>query len=224
MHKSTKGFTLAEVLVTLAIIGVVAALTIPTLISNTSKQRYTVALKKQVAVLNESLQTTIAELAVDAKDPTITNATTLANLFIYGSPAGKIEGRNPNLNVAERSAGIVTLADGTRLEFVKPAGSPATGCNEPGSSGLFTEPGSFNITSNCYVVVDVNGVASPNQASTDSNLRDIYVLGVTSNLVEPISVTGGSITYTHGGGGTVPSVTIASGNSASAAVMTGKDK
>jgi len=223
MHKSTKGFTLAEVLVTLAIIGVVAALTIPTLISNTSKQRYTVALKKQVAVLNESLQTTIAELAVDAKDPGITDATTLANLFIYGSPAGKIEGRNPSLNVAERKDGVVTLADGTRLQFVK--GTSGTNpCNEPGSALLFTEPGSFNIASNCYVVVDVNGVASPNQVSTDTNLRDIYVLGVTSNLVEPISMVGGTITYDHDSSATTPSVTILSGNSASSAVMTGKDK
>ena len=34
------GFTLAEVLITLVIIGVIAAATIPTLINNTNKQEY----------------------------------------------------------------------------------------------------------------------------------------------------------------------------------------
>ncbi len=36
--KQTSAFTLAEVLITLAIIGIVAALTIPTLISNYQKK------------------------------------------------------------------------------------------------------------------------------------------------------------------------------------------
>ena len=36
--KSKKGFTLAEVLITLAVIGVVAAMTIPTLISNINQK------------------------------------------------------------------------------------------------------------------------------------------------------------------------------------------
>ena len=39
------GFTLAEVLITLGIIGVVAAMTIPTLIANTVKTQYVTALK-----------------------------------------------------------------------------------------------------------------------------------------------------------------------------------
>ena len=47
------GFTLAEVLITLGIIGVVAALTIPTLISNYQKQVWINQLKKTYSVLNE---------------------------------------------------------------------------------------------------------------------------------------------------------------------------
>lgn len=46
-----KGFTLAEVLITLGIIGVVAALTIPTLIANHRKQVVTTSLKKIVNTL-----------------------------------------------------------------------------------------------------------------------------------------------------------------------------
>ncbi len=48
------GFTLAEVLVTLAIIGVVAALTIPSLIQSMQKQQYITGLKKAYSDLSQA--------------------------------------------------------------------------------------------------------------------------------------------------------------------------
>ena len=50
-----KGFTLAEVLITLGIIGVVAALTIPTLISKYQETQFKAAYKKAYADLNQVL-------------------------------------------------------------------------------------------------------------------------------------------------------------------------
>lgn len=50
-----KGFTLAEVLITLAIIGIVAAMTIPTLVANFQKTQYVVGLKKAYAEFNQAL-------------------------------------------------------------------------------------------------------------------------------------------------------------------------
>ena len=55
-----KAFTLAEVLITLMIIGIVAALTIPSVISNYQQQEFKTGLKKAVSVLNEAIQTNIA--------------------------------------------------------------------------------------------------------------------------------------------------------------------
>ena len=46
--RKNNGFTLAEVLITLGIIGVVAALTIPTLISNTNSRRFASQFKKSL--------------------------------------------------------------------------------------------------------------------------------------------------------------------------------
>ncbi|MDO5438036.1 MAG: prepilin-type N-terminal cleavage/methylation domain-containing protein, partial [bacterium] len=43
-----KGFTLAEVLITLAIIGVVAAISIPSVISNSQQQEFKTGLRKAV--------------------------------------------------------------------------------------------------------------------------------------------------------------------------------
>ena len=56
-----KAFTLAEVLISLLIIGIIAALTIPSVISNYQQQEYKTGLKKAVSVLNDAIQTNIAQ-------------------------------------------------------------------------------------------------------------------------------------------------------------------
>ena len=53
--KVFRGFTLAEVLITLVIIGVIAAMTIPILINKTDKQEYINKFKKSHAVLTQAL-------------------------------------------------------------------------------------------------------------------------------------------------------------------------
>ena len=52
-HKGA--FTLAEVLITLAIIGIVAAVTIPSVVANYQQQQYKAGLKKAVSALNEAI-------------------------------------------------------------------------------------------------------------------------------------------------------------------------
>ncbi len=54
-------FTLAEVLITLGIIGVVAAMTIPTMISNHKKQVWVTQLKKSVSTLEQGFQKMLAD-------------------------------------------------------------------------------------------------------------------------------------------------------------------
>lgn len=50
-----KAFTLSEVLITLAIIGIVASLTIPTLVNNYRKKQFETGLKKEYSVLLQAL-------------------------------------------------------------------------------------------------------------------------------------------------------------------------
>jgi len=54
-------FTLAEVLITLGIIGVVVAMTIPTMISNYQKRAWTAQLQKVYAVLNQGFRRMLAD-------------------------------------------------------------------------------------------------------------------------------------------------------------------
>ena len=64
--KRSYGFTLAEVLITLAIIGVVAALSIPAVISNSQQQEFKTGLRKAVSVLNSAIT---MNMALDGESP-----------------------------------------------------------------------------------------------------------------------------------------------------------
>ena len=60
-HILRKGFTLAEVLITIGIIGIVAALTIPTLIGNYQKKKIATIVKEEYSKLNLTLKNAEAE-------------------------------------------------------------------------------------------------------------------------------------------------------------------
>ena len=66
MKRFKKGFTLAEVLITLAIIGVVAAISIPSVISNSQQQEFKTGLRKAVSVLNSAIT---MNMALDGETP-----------------------------------------------------------------------------------------------------------------------------------------------------------
>ena len=55
IDKTKNAFTLAEVLITLVIIGIVAVLTISNIINNTKKQEYVAGLKKANSVLSQAI-------------------------------------------------------------------------------------------------------------------------------------------------------------------------
>lgn len=62
---TNKGFTLAEVLITLGVIGVVSALTLPTLIKNYQKKTWVEGLKVGVSILEQGFKKAMADDGVD---------------------------------------------------------------------------------------------------------------------------------------------------------------
>src|SRR5574344_495904 len=76
------GFTLAEVLITLGIIGVVAAMTIPTLISSTNSTEYKSAFKKAISSVSQGITMNVAMDGLDFGDLTTgTTASSVYNMF-----------------------------------------------------------------------------------------------------------------------------------------------
>lgn len=59
--KTKKSFTLAEVLIAIAIIGVIAAITIPSLVREYQKMEYVTRLKKAYSLLNQQIQKMAAD-------------------------------------------------------------------------------------------------------------------------------------------------------------------
>src|SRR5574344_534598 len=68
--RKKSAFTLAEVLITLGIIGVVAALTLPSLIENHNKKVWVTALQKNYSVIEQGFQKMMADDGVQNLDDT----------------------------------------------------------------------------------------------------------------------------------------------------------
>jgi len=79
MTQKRFGFTLAEVLITLGIIGVVAAMTIPTLIANTNGAKFRSQFKKSISTLNQAGLMAQAQYDFDYAGTSATCSSTTAN-------------------------------------------------------------------------------------------------------------------------------------------------
>ena len=197
MKRFKKGFTLAEVLITLAIIGVVAAISIPSVISNSQQQEFKTGLRKAVSVLNSAIT---MNMAIDGETP-YDNANLFGYLMRHMSIL-KSESRLTNIFYALNNNGSSTTnsvfytSDGMRFEFrsgslnlgLKLYENPEIMVCGKGVSGEFNKSqnpeqicggcGSYGLNNNtddtikppCLIAVDVNGDRKPNPSNI--NCRD----------------------------------------------------
>ena len=179
------GFTLAEVLITLLIIGIVAALTIPSVISNYQQQEFKTGLKKAVSVLNEAIQTNIVqegETPYENRDlfnylqrhmsvlrsgryRTGTNNffyTTDGMVFEMLHPIESDFGTNTHFKLYETGIDLYGARYSNRDENGNPTNGPKTMPSlRCGSYGLGNNPNNTTMPP-CLVMVDVNGDKKPN--------------------------------------------------------------
>ena len=184
------GFTLAEVLITLMIIGIVAALTIPSVISNYQQQEFKTGLKKAVSVLNEAIQTNIAQEGETPYDN--------EDLFSYiqkhmsviksGSTSWRIFQRGEDDSWSTEGGNLVFYTtDGMRFEVASMGhkeqhlheSSITISGHEKFSGGNYGKVigncGSYGLSENpnkttaapCLITVDVNGDRKPNPSVLD---------------------------------------------------------
>lgn len=178
MSRGYTAFTLAEVLITIGVIGVVAAITIPALMNKTNDKETVTALKKAYSTLSQAYTLAVQDngtpdtwgLTAATVDPDIIN-----NLIPYLNVSKNCIGQancNPNITLLELDGGTtgywndyfntrptVTLSDGSILTAVYVHNATCT--NVIGStSALKTECAAMN--------VDVNGFKKPNQMGVDN--------------------------------------------------------
>ena len=192
--KRLRGFTLAEVLITLAIIGVVAAIAIPSVISNSQQQEFKTGLRKAVSVLNSAIT---MNMALDGESP-YDNANLMGYLMkhmgiiksVYNLKSEMCLYPPFNSDACYNNAAFWTT-DGMRFEFrhhnsfgAKGGGFPlyetsgALGCtggylSEYPSSSHCGGCGSYSLNNNpdgttkppCLITVDVNGDRKPNPSN-----------------------------------------------------------
>lgn len=179
-------FTLAEVLITLGIIGVVAAMTLPTLLTNTQQQTFRAQLKKSLTVLSQAAS---VNLAIDDYDPATAGAGTGASSMyqIYKNRTNVLStgtaqsgawptsgtGLNngtlfkPNdkthyiFNYNDGSSFLIQQAanNGTMCRF-----TPTTAQTDPLSQTTadITSPTQAKKMGMCVAFIDVNGPKGPN--------------------------------------------------------------
>ena len=185
------GFTLAEVLITLAIIGVTAAISIPILTSDSRDKQYITQFKKAFAMLTTAGITSEAEDDFGYADLTSTDVGTTYDAdgevvrSLYGLLSSKTNvidagtvadmGMNTNVHATHETHAII-FADGTALIY-----SPNQSLASVSNAG---------IDDNCdfYATIDVNGPKGPNLYTNCSNNDNETSMNTTLQNGQPYGI------------------------------------
>lgn len=189
--KNKKGFTLAEVLVTMGVIGVVAALTVPNLVKDYQNKSLVAQLQKVYAELQQVFDNYLSDERVEDLKET--------DLFVFTSSAtaSNVTGLEAFLRQYFKSPAICNPASncfaseyyfisGTKDESVTTALADTNfrGAALGSGAAIALRPGSYGYVcgdngSNCrYIYVDVNGKRPPNIIG-----KDLFILWVADSGV-----------------------------------------
>ena len=212
------GFTLAEVLITLGIIGVVAAMTMPTLMNSTQGAQYKAAYKKALSAISQAVTLNVALDEWSFADADNTNYK-LEDLFnsrmnvvrqetgttnikdakgntyeaVVNTTAGKLQGVGANVSIDGANTTLF-FSDGIMFTY-NPADS--TGCTN--ADGLTAKV--------CTGFIDVNGVKAPNRVvqcdntdATETNCQiksptDVYPVKFYDQTILPNSTPARAVLY-----------------------------
>ena len=175
LSRARFGFTLSEVLITLGIIGVVAAMTIPNLITNYQKHVTVTKLQKAISVLNQAYKMSFDEVG----EPSLTESFAMGGQEYfnkYWAPYIKssiycttyqqcgYKSSQPFKDVTGKSIATAVVSVRERATFYTPDGFLYI---------LFTSGGNENgeVIEIHYIIVDINGGEGPNRIG-----RDVFYL------------------------------------------------
>lgn len=186
------GFTLAEVLITLGIIGVVAAITIPTIINNTQENETKTAVRAAYSILSQAMQKTSQENGGTIKGLCAnTDSLCFKNAF---KAYLKYTKECDNQVVTNNCWPSPKYLDNTPINIAgwldtSGSGAPSALVLSNGMLVLF-----YWIDTNCsnsgndtcgWVAVDTNGLKNPNKYG-----KDIFEFHVQDGVIKPYGMIG----------------------------------
>ncbi len=192
------GFTLAEVLITIALIGLVATLVLPALFTNMSKHSYVAALKKNYNTITNALAIYMAESSADTLRETDIHSEAGLKSFVnnyfkvhtdcegfynkddkvcFAKDYNKID--HTSFTVANNYCmETITLEDGSALCFDVGEATSKEADYDVNGDGVIDENDKINnggaaAGASLTIEIDINGIKGPNIAG-----RDLFSLSV----------------------------------------------
>lgn len=213
------GFTLAEVLITLGIIGVVAAMTMPTLMNQTQGAQYKTAYKKALSALSQAVTLNVALDEWNFADATGKGDTYLIDKMLssrmnvvrtetsYGNIKDS-KGKDYAVTLATGAVGAGTVPDLTKTDNTTLFFNDGIMFSFPTASANCTMDATQGATGRnkfCKGFIDVNGVKAPNKLvkcdNTDAskceikNPTDVYPVMFYDSTVLPNSPAARAVLY-----------------------------
>jgi prepilin-type N-terminal cleavage/methylation domain-containing protein len=158
IHAASTGFSLSELMVSLAIVGVVATLTVPTLMNNVQESQLRTKWKKTIAVLSQLTQ----QAAQEGSVVTGQTPTWFLDRLKLTQRCATMSGNTttPTCNFATGSWGFVLAAEWESLTSVGEGGI----LSDTGAQLYFYDHSTGPTTA---LFVDVNGILPPNVEGKD---------------------------------------------------------
>ncbi len=215
----SSAFTLAEVLITLAIIGVVAAMTMPTLINNTNGAQFKTAYKKALSVLSQAV---VMNIALDDYDLAGTSALAATNGEAPTLESGKTHPASLYRMFSDRTNGQLVTGDEYTDYKVKiksdgtdPSGETAANVSTANYVFRFNDGIIFSFDGSkgpcteakpCFGWIDVNGTKAPNKSvaceqnedkecTNKVTINDIFPIKFYDQTVAPASAGARAVLY-----------------------------
>lgn len=173
-----KGFALAEVLFTLGIIGIVAALTIPSMITNHQKKQTAIKLKQTYSLMQQAIKMAENDTGIESKDWEYNDSKSFCDTYLKNY-----------LNVikeynAQESADIDIYCNNG--EICSTYGQFKKAQKLILSNGVLLAPGPMTSTTTdgkqynaTTIIVDINGLKRPNKFGRDVFMFNIdYTKGI----------------------------------------------
>jgi len=189
------GFTLAEVLITLGIIGVVAAMTMPTLINQTNGAQYKAAYKKALSAISQGVTLNVA-----LEDVSFADASPATFLDKRMNVVKTVEDANNDYKITLKSgsayASAATNFGSGNTTFFFNDGSVFSyknyGANDK-CENLTTKPAAGAV---CRGLIDVNGAKGPNKEVMDAtNPTDVYPVYFYDQTILPATKAATDVLY-----------------------------